>query len=280
MRVLFCGDVVGKTGRKSVLEYIPRLRNDWSLDFVIVNGENAAHGFGITEKICHSFYDVGVDVITTGNHVWDRKEVLDYIKDDPKLLRPLNYPDGSPGNGAGLFDTTDGRKVMVLHPMGRLFMELVDDPFKAVDQALDNHRLGASAHCIIVDIHAEATSEKMAMGHHLDGRVSMVVGSHSHVPTADAQVLPGGTAYQTDLGMCGDYDSVIGMQKEAAVGRFVSKTPGARLEPADGEATLCGVLLETDDDTGLAQEIKPIRLGGRLAESNPGISPRISPGIS
>ncbi|MGY8991542.1 MAG: TIGR00282 family metallophosphoesterase, partial [Rhodospirillales bacterium] len=173
--------------------------------------------FGITEKICRAFYDVGVDVITTGNHVWDRKEVLNYIKEDPKLLRPLNYSEGSPGNGTGLYNTSDGRKVMVLHPMGRLFMELVDDPFKAVDQALANHRLGSSANCILVDIHAEATSEKMAMGHHLDGRVSMVVGTHSHVPTADAQVLPGGTAYQTDLGMCGDYDSVIGMQKAAAV---------------------------------------------------------------
>ena len=272
MKVLFCGDVVGKTGRKSILDHIPRLRKEWSLDFVIVNGENAAHGFGITEKICHAFYDVGVDVITTGNHVWDRKEVLSYIKEDPKLLRPLNYPEGSPGNGTGLYDASDGRKVMVLHPMGRLFMGLVDDPFKAVDQALDNHRLGTTANCIVVDIHAEATSEKMAMGHHLDGRVSMVVGSHSHVPTADAQVLPGGTAYQTDLGMCGDYDSVIGMQKATAVDRFVGKTPGNRLEPADGDATLCGVLLETDNNTGLAQDIRPVRLGGRLAESNPGIS--------
>ncbi len=269
MRVLFCGDVVGKTGRTSILENVPRLRKEWSLDFVVVNGENAAHGFGITEKICKSFYNAGVDVITTGNHVWDRQELLDYIKEDPRLLRPVNYPDGSPGHGAGLYNTADGRKVMVIHPMGRLFMELVDDPFKAVDHELSNHRLGTSAHCILVDIHAEATSEKMAMGHYLDGRVSMVVGSHSHVPTADAQVLPGGTAYQTDLGMCGDYDSVIGMQKAAAVGRFVSKTPGARLEPADGEATMCGVLLETDDATGLAQEITPVRLGGRLREQQP-----------
>lgn len=273
MRVLFCGDVVGKSGRKTILEHIPKLRDAWSLDFVIVNGENAAHGFGITEKICKSFYDVGVDVITTGNHVWDQKEVLTYIKEDPRLLRPLNYSEGSPGNGAGIFNATDGRKVMVLHPMGRLFMELVDDPFKAVDEALENHRLGISADCIIADIHAEATSEKMAMGHHLDGRVSMVVGSHSHVPTADAQVLPGGTAYQTDLGMCGDYDSVIGMQKEAAVDRFVKKTPGARLEPANGEATLCGVLLETDDKTGLAQEIAPVRIGGRLSEIIPDVGP-------
>ncbi|MEQ8193745.1 MAG: TIGR00282 family metallophosphoesterase [Rhodospirillales bacterium] len=248
---------------------MPRLRDSWDLDFVIVNGENAAHGFGITEKICKSFYDAGVDVITTGNHVWDRKETLSYIKKDPKLLRPLNYPQGSPGQGAGLFDAPGGRKVMVVHPMGRLFMELVDDPFKAVDGEIANHKLGVTAHCIVVDIHAEATSEKMAMGHYLDGRVSMVVGSHSHVPTADAQVLPGGTAYQTDLGMCGDYDSVIGMNKDVAVDRFVRKTPGTRLEPAEGEATLCGVLLETDDATGLAATIKPVRLGGRLIENDP-----------
>lgn len=271
MRVLFCGDVVGKSGRKTILEHVPQLRKEWSLDFVIVNGENAAHGFGITEKICKSFYDVGVDVITTGNHVWDQKEVLSYIKEDPKLLRPLNYPDDSPGNGAGVYDTADGRKVMVIHPMGRLFMDLVSDPFVAVDDTLANHRLGVSADCIIADMHAEATSEKMAMGHYLDGRVSMVVGSHSHVPTADAQVLPGGTAYQSDLGMCGDYDSVIGMQKESAIERFVKKSSGARLEPAVGEATLCGVLLETDDETGLAQDITPVRLGGRLSEADPGL---------
>ncbi|MEL0106186.1 MAG: TIGR00282 family metallophosphoesterase [Rhodospirillaceae bacterium] len=269
MRILFCGDVVGKTGRKSILEHVPRLREEWKLDFVIVNGENAAHGFGITEKICKTFYDAGVDVITTGNHVWDQKEVLSYIKEDERLLRPLNYAEGSPGNGAGIFEAADGRKVMVIHPMGRLFMELVDDPFKAVDRTLDNHRLGVSADCIVVDIHAEATSEKMAMGHYLDGRVSMVVGSHSHVPTADAQILPGGTAYQTDLGMCGDYDSVIGMQKQTAVDRFVKKVPGARLEPAVGDATLCGVLLETDDETGLAQGISPVRIGGRLAGTTP-----------
>jgi hypothetical protein len=269
MRILFCGDVVGKSGRKAVLEEVPRLRKSWNLDFVIVNGENAAHGFGITEKICKSFYHAGVDVITTGNHVWDRKETLAYIKEDPRLLRPLNYPEGSPGKGAGLFAAPGGRKVMVVHPMGRLFMELVDDPFKAVDKEIANHKLGVTAHCIVVDIHAEATSEKMAMGHYLDGRVSMVVGSHSHVPTADAQVLPGGTAYQTDLGMCGDYDSVIGMNKGVAVDRFVRKTPGTRLEPAEGEATLCGVLLETDDGTGLATTIKPVRLGGRLMEGNP-----------
>ncbi len=269
MKVLFCGDVVGKTGRKVIIEHMPRLRDEWKLDFIIVNGENAAHGFGITEKICKSFYDVGVDVITTGNHVWDRKEILDYIKEDERLLRPLNYAEGSPGNGAGVFDASDGRKIMVLHPMGRLFMELVDDPFKAVDQELANHKLGTTIHCAIVDIHAEATSEKMAMGHYLDGRVSMVVGSHSHVPTADAQILPGGTAYQTDLGMCGDYDSVIGMDKEAAVARFAKKTPGVRLEPAEGDATLCGVLLETDDDTGLAKEIKPVRIGGRIESAIP-----------
>ncbi len=266
MRILFCGDVVGQSGRKAILDTLPGLREDLRLDFVLVNGENAAHGFGITEKICRSFYDVGVDVITTGNHVWDRREIMNSIDGDPRLLRPLNYPEGTPGKGVGVFETSSGgKKVMVVHPMGRLFMDPLDDPFAAVEKELETVRLGATVDAIIVDIHAEATSEKMAMGHFLDGRVSMVVGSHSHVPTADAQILPGGTAYQTDMGMCGDYDSVIGMVKKAALARFTKKVPGTRLEPATGEATLCAVFLEIDDNTGLAVRVEPLRLGGRLS---------------
>ncbi len=269
MKILCCGDVVGKSGRQVILDHIPELRRRLKLDFVLVNGENAAHGFGITGKICQSFYDAGVDAITTGNHVWDQREIMNYIDGDPRLLRPLNYPKGTPGRGSAVIGASGGRKVLVVHPMGRLFMEPLDDPFFGVDKALAGHQLGETVDAVIVDMHADITSEKMAMGHYCDGRVSAVVGTHSHVPTADAQVLPGGTAYQTDMGMCGDYDSVIGMVKETAIARFTSKMPTGRLAPAEGDGTLCGVYIETDDKTGLAGRIEPVRLGGRLAETVP-----------
>lgn len=269
MRILICGDVVGSSGRKAVVETLPNLRRDLALDFVVVNGENAAHGFGITGAICAEFYAAGADVITTGNHVWDQREVINYIGDDDRLLRPLNYPPGTPGRGSGTFAARDGRQVMVVHPMGRLYMDPLDDPFAAVDSVLGNHRLGATVAAIVVDIHAEASSEKMAMGTHLDGRVSAVVGSHTHVPTADARILPGGTGYITDLGMCGDYDSVIGMNKVAATLRFTKKMPNGRLEPADGPGTLCGLFVETDDRTGLARRVEPVRLGPGLAPARP-----------
>jgi metallophosphoesterase (TIGR00282 family) len=264
VRLLYCGDVVGKSGRDAVCALIPDLRRRLDLDFVIVNGENAAHGFGITEEICHGFYAAGVDVITTGNHVWDRREIIGYIGSDRRLLRPLNYPEGTPGIGAHVYAGGNGHRVMVLQVMGRLFMDPLDDPFGAAERALRNHRLGVSVDCIVADIHAEATSEKMAFGHVLDGRVSLVVGTHSHVPTADAHILAGGTAYMTDIGMCGDYDSVIGMVKAGAIARFISKMPTGRLEPAGGEATLCAVFVETDAESGLAKRIAPVRIGGLL----------------
>ncbi|NQV47517.1 MAG: TIGR00282 family metallophosphoesterase [Rhodospirillaceae bacterium] len=270
MRILCCGDVVGKSGRRTVIDNIPKLRQSLNLDFVLVNGENAAHGFGITDKICRAFYESGVDVITTGNHIWDQREIMNYIDSDPRLLRPINYPKGTPGAGTVVYEIADGRKVLVIHPMGRLFMDPLDEPFAAVDGALAKHKLGRDVDAIIVDVHAEATSEKMAMGHFCDGRASAVVGSHTHVPSADAQVLPGGTAYQTDMGMCGDYDSVIGMVKEASLARFTDKTARPKLEPADGEASLCGVFIETDDASGLARRVEPLRLGGRLRAAMPG----------
>lgn len=275
MKILIVGDVVGRSGRDAVAKHLPALRESLDLDFVVVNGENAAHGFGITEAICNDFYALGTDVITTGNHVWDQREIMNYIDGDDRLLRPLNFPAGTPGKGAGVFETRDGRKVMVVHAMCRLFMDPLDDPFAGVDEALKNHRLGAGngrgdVDAVLVDLHGEASSEKMAMAHFLDGRVSVVVGTHTHVPTADAQILTGGTAYQTDLGMTGDYNSVIGMQKEAATARFTTKLPQGRLEPADGEATFCAVYLETDDKTGLATRAEPVRLGGRLAPAVPG----------
>ena len=269
MRVLLCGDVVGRTGRNVITETMPRLRRELELDVVIVNGENAAAGFGITDKICKELYEVGVDVITTGNHVWDRREIIPYIAEDPRLLRPANFPKGTPGNGSIVFTTAAGRRILVVNLMARLFMDPLDDPFAAIEAELASHKLGvdpnSAMQAIVVDFHGEATSEKMSMGHALDGRVSLVVGTHSHVPTADAQILPGGTGYQTDAGMCGDYDSVIGMQKEAAIARFVRKMPGERLQAAEGPATLCGVVVETDDTTGLARRIAPLRVGGRLA---------------
>ena len=269
MRLLFCGDVVGRSGRDVVGEHLPRLRRELGLDFVVVNGENAAGGFGITEKICADIYAAGADVITTGNHVWDQKETVGFIGGDPRLLRPVNFPAGTPGRGAGVFPATRGRKVMVVNPMGRLFMDALDDPFAAVERELASQRLGGTVDAIIVDVHAEASSEKMAMGQVLDGRVSLVVGTHTHVPTADAQILPRGTAYQTDAGMCGDYDSVIGMEKAVPIARFTRKLPTERLAAASGPATLCGVYVETDDKSGLALRVEPVRLGGRLAPHRP-----------
>ncbi|MFA5121138.1 YmdB family metallophosphoesterase [Zavarzinia sp.] len=264
MRLVFFGDVVGRAGRDGLARHLPEVRTRLKPDLIVVNGENAAGGFGITAQIAKEFYALGVDVITLGNHSFDQKETLAYIGNDPRLLRPRNYPPTTPGRGATTVETAAGRKVLVISVMGRIFMDPLDDPFASVEAELAKARLGGSVSAIVVDVHAEASSEKMAMAHVLDGRVSMVVGSHSHVPTADAQVLPGGTAYQTDAGMCGDYDSVIGMQKAEPIARFTRKIPGGRFEPATGEATVCGILVDTDDATGLAKRIEPIRVGGRL----------------
>lgn len=269
MKLLYLGDVVGRSGRAAALEAIPRLRRDLSLDFVVVNGENSAHGFGITPKICAEFYEAGADAITTGNHVWDQRELIAYIDGDARLVRPANFPRGTPGRGAAEVPLPDGRKVLVAQVMGRLFLDPLDDPFQALEDILSRHRLGVTVAAVVVDVHAEATSEKMALGHAFDGRATLVVGSHSHVPTADTQVLPNGTAYITDAGMCGDYDSVIGMGKAVAISRFTKKIPGERLSPADGEATVCGIYVETDDRTGLARTAEPIRVGGRLARAWP-----------
>jgi len=268
MRLMLCGDVVGRAGREAVCEHLPRLREALRLDLAIVNGENAAHGFGITDKICAEFYDAGVDVITTGNHVWDRREIIPYIEGDPRLLRPINFPPGTPGRGYGIVRLADGREVLVANAMARLFMDAIDDPFAAMDRLLAEHPLGRVA-ASVIDFHGEATSEKMSMGHFCDGRASVVVGTHSHVPTADHRILEHGTAYMTDVGMCGDYDSVIGMKKQGSVQRFVRKMPGDRLEAADGPATLCAVVVETDDATGLARRIAPLRVGGLLAPAWP-----------
>jgi len=271
LRLLFCGDVLGRAGRDAVHEHLPRLRESLALDFVVVNGENAAHGFGVTAKLCDEFFRLGVDAITLGNHAWDQKEIIPYMESEPRLLRPRNYPSGTPGRGAGVFTTARGKKVLLVQVMGRLFMDPLDDPFAAMEAELARYPLGLAVHAIVVDVHGEASSEKMALGQYADGRASLVVGSHSHIPTADAQIMPRGTAYQTDAGMCGDYDSVIGMKKGPAILKFTRKIPGEKLSPAEGQATLCAVFVETDDATGLAKRVAPVRVGGRLAESVPAL---------
>jgi metallophosphoesterase (TIGR00282 family) len=268
MRILFIGDIIGKPGRDVVAEELPRLRDLLKLDFVIANGENAAGGFGITRATANELFSAGADCITTGNHWADQKEILSYIRDEDRILRPKNYPAGTPGKGANLFVARDGQRVLVINAMGRVFMDPLDDPFAAVEGELAACPLGEGADAIVLDMHAEATSEKMAMGHFCDGRASMVVGSHSHVPTADAQIFPGGTAYQSDAGACCDYDSVIGMDKFEPVQRFVRKISGSRYSPATGPATLCAVFVETNV-RGHATRVEPVRVGGRLKQTVP-----------
>lgn len=269
MRALFLGDIVGRAGRQAVYENLPGLIETHRFDFVVVNGENAAGGFGINEKIVCELMDAGVDVVTTGNHVWDQKETTNFIDDYACLLRPINYPPGTPGRGCNLFDAKNGARVLVINVMGRVFMATLDDPFAALDEALAACPLGAGADAIIIDVHAEATSEKMAIGHFVDGRASLVVGTHSHVPTADARVLAGGTGYMTDAGMCGDYDSVIGMEKTEPINRFMTQIPAGRFLPAQGPVTLCGLAVGIDDKTGFVQNIGAVRLGGVLDETLP-----------
>jgi hypothetical protein len=269
MRILFIGDIVGRSGRAVVLKRVPELVREWKLDFVAANGENAAGGFGISEAIYGELIDAGIDVVTGGNHSWDQREALVFIERAPKLLRPANYPAGTPGRGAAVLTARNDARVLIVNVMGRVFMDPLDDPFAAVERELSACPLNASADAVIVDIHGEATSEKQAMGHFCDGRASLVVGTHTHAPTADHQILPQGTAFVSDVGMSGDYDSVIGMDKHEPLTRFLRKIPGARFEPALGEATLCALAVETDDATGLARRVAAVRLGGRLEQARP-----------
>jgi 2',3'-cyclic-nucleotide 2'-phosphodiesterase len=269
MRILFLGDVVGRPGRVAVMEQLPTLRERYALDFVVVNGENAAGGFGITEPILNELLDAGADVVTTGNHVFDQREALVFIERHDRLLRPLNFPPGTPGKGAGLFKAKSGAEVLVINAQGRVFMADLDDPFRAVERELEACGLKSGADAILIDFHAEATSEKEALGHFVDGRATAVIGTHTHVPTADEQILNKGTAYISDAGMCGDFDSVLGMDKEEPLQRFLTKIPSGRFSPSSGEATLCGIAIEVDDETGLARAIAPLRLGGRLSQTEP-----------
>lgn len=271
MRLGFFGDVVGKPGRQAVKTYLPETKLKQRLDFVVVNVENAAGGFGVTESIANEMFEAGADCLTLGNHAWDQREALTYIQREDRLLRMCNYPlsVNAPGRGAHLYVTSSGQRIGVISVMGRVFMDALDDPFQAVERELDALPLGTAVDALIVDIHGEATSEKMAMGHFCDGRASLVVGTHTHVPTADTQILPGGCAYQTDAGMCGDYLSVVGMDKDISLQRFTTRLPAGRNEPAKGEGTLCGLIVETDDKTGFAVSAEPVRMGGRLKETAP-----------
>ena len=270
MRLLFLGDMVGRSGRTAVWERLPGLVADLRLDFVVVNGENAAGGFGITEEIFRATLAAGADVVTSGNHVWDQREALEWAPREPRFLRPANYPAGTPGRGANVFLARNGARVLVVNVMGRVFMAPeLDDPFAAAEAQLSACPLGEGADAVVIDFHAEATSEKMCFGHFVDGRASLVVGTHTHQPTADHQILGGGTGYMSDAGMCGDYDSSLGMDKEEPLNRFLTKVPRGRFEAAGGPATICGVGVELSDRTGLAERIAPLRLGPRLEETAP-----------
>ncbi|HEY2530363.1 MAG TPA: TIGR00282 family metallophosphoesterase [Xanthobacteraceae bacterium] len=269
MRILFVGDIVGRSGRTIVYERLPGFIRDWKLDLVVVNGENAAGGFGITEVIYHELLEAGADAVTLGNHAWDQKEALVFIERAPRLIRPVNYPPGTPGRGAAMVEAKNGERVLVVNAMGRTFMEPLDDPFAAVERALTLCPLGNGAASVIVDIHAETTSEKQTMGHFCDGRASLVVGTHTHAPTADLRVLPAGTAFVSDVGMTGDYDSVIGMAKEEPLQRFLRRISSSRFEAASGPATLCAVAVETDAATGLAARVAAVRVGGCLQPATP-----------
>lgn len=261
---------MGSAGRDIIVKKIPELRKSLHLDCVIVNVDNAAGGFGVTRRICEEFAAAGVDVMTGGDHIWDQKEAFSFISNYPLLLRPANFPEGTPGNGTRIHTTSLGQKVLVIHLLCQVFMKFtLDNPFACVENLLSKHRLRGTVEAIIVDLHGEASSEKMAMAQFLDGKVSLVVGTHTHVPTADTMIFPKGTGYQTDAGMCGDFHSVIGFEPEAPLKHFVGKMKMERLVAAQAHPTLCGVYLETDDRTGLAKKISPVRIGGKLSQAMP-----------
>jgi metallophosphoesterase (TIGR00282 family) len=268
IRLLFIGDVVGRSGRAAVFEQVPLLRARWRLDFVIVNGENAAGGFGLTEAIFEEFLAVGVDAVTLGNHAFDQREALVFIQRQPRLIRPANFPPGTPGRGAAVVESANGARLLIVNVLGRIFMDPLDDPFATVKRELGLCPLGEMCDASVVDFHAEATSEKWAFGHFADGKASLIVGTHTHAPSADHRILAGGTGFITDVGMTGDYDSVIGMEKDEPIRRFTLRLPSGRFEPALGPATLCGVAAEIGPD-GRTKAISPVRIGGLLSPAAP-----------
>ncbi len=261
---------MGRSGRQAVSEHLPRLRAEWQLDFITVNAENATSGAGVSAAHAKTLLEAGADCLTLGDHAFDQRDMLQAIEGEPRILRPMNYAKTAPGVGMRLFKTTGGKHVLVVQVLGQVFMKRpFADPFSALEAVLKRYPLGGQAQAIIVDIHAEATSEKMAVGHFCDGRASLVVGTHTHVPTGDTMILPGGTAYQSDAGMCGDYHSVIGMDKAEPLRRFITGMQKERFTPANGPATLSGVFVETDDATGRAVKVAPVRVGGHLQSAGP-----------
>ncbi len=268
MRLQFIGDVVGRSGRAAIAQQVPLLRARWSLDFVIVNGENAAGGFGVTEPILEEFLAVGVDAVTLGNHAFDQREALVFIDRQPRLIRPANYPAGTPGRGAAIVENARGARLLVVNLLGRIFMDALDDPFATLERELAASPLGLACDAVVIDVHAEASSEKSALAFFADGRASLVVGTHTHVPSADHRILDRGAGFITDVGMTGDYDSVIGMEKDEPLRRFTRRISSGRFEPALGPATLCAVAVDIGQD-GLAKAIGPVRIGGRLSAAQP-----------
>ena len=262
MKILFLGDIVGRDARNTVLSKVNYLKHKFKPDIFIVNIENAAGGRGVTPKIAKQFFNSGIDVLTTGNHIWDQREIIKYIQETNQLIRPANMPEGTPGAGQTEITLNNGSKILVINLMTNLFMSQNDFVFKSMEKILLNIKLGEDYSAIFIDLHGEATSEKTAFANYFDGKVSAIIGTHTHIPTADARVLPNGTAYQTDVGMCGNYDSVIGMKKELAIDRFFSKK--SYLTVAEGEITICGVIIEIDDNTGKSLDINPIQIGGVL----------------
>ena len=269
MRLLFLGDVVGRSGRDAVSDRLPGLIAEYGFDFVVINGENASHGRGLTEPHFNDLRAAGADVVTLGDHAWDQRDTISYIAREPTLLRPINFAPGAPGRGANLVEGRNGHRVLVVNAQGRVFMDPIDDPFRAVEAAIAACPLGEQADAVLVDFHTEATSEIQAMGFYLDGRASLVVGPHTHIPTADARILKGGTALMADAGMCGDFDSIIGVDAEEPLNRFLTGIANGRFTPAEGEATLCGIAIETDPKTGLTTHVCPVRIGGTLSQSLP-----------
>lgn len=267
MRILFFGDIMGRAGRDALAQYLPLLREQHKPDFVVANAENAAAGYGLTLKIAQDLFALGIDVLTTGNHVWDQKELLSTISNEPRILRPCNFPKDTPGSGSFIAQSRTGKKLLVINVMGRLFMDAMDDPFVATHECLAAQSLGKTVDGILIDVHCEASSEKQAIAHLFDGRVTAVLGTHTHVPTADDRILAKGTAFQTDTGMCGDYDSVIGMKKDLSIQRMTRKYSFERLTPSEGDGTVCAALVESDDKTGLATAISTFRMGGALKQT-------------
>jgi metallophosphoesterase (TIGR00282 family) len=270
MRLLFLGDVVGKSGRDAVALRVPDLIRRYALDFVVINGENASHGRGLTEGHYNDLRAAGADVVTLGDHAFDQRDTLSFIARETELVRPINMPAETPGRGATLVAGRNGHQVLVVNALGRVFMDPIDDPFRAVEAAIATAPLREQADAVIVDFHTEATSEIQGMGYFLDGRATLVVGTHTHIPTSDHRILRGGTALMADAGMCGDYDSIIGVDPDEPLHRFLTGVPMGRFSPAEGEATVCGVIVETDPATGLAARVEPLRIGGVLAQAIPG----------